>query len=263
MGVYFKFWEKAFKQNYVYKANTFLYIISAIFGLVVQISVWQALFRNKTMVDGIELVDMTTFVIINMAVSILTYSSIGNKLAGKIKDGSISSDFVRPVSLKYYMMVEEFGDRTYYMVFTFLPVCILTAFLVPFRLPGSILVFALFFISLVLGIILMYYINYTLGLLAFWFYNSIYVNWFLGAFFTLFGGSAVPLWFYPGFLKSIANSLPFRFVSFEPISIFLEKTDLKGALTIILAQIIWIAVFMILEKFVWYNTQKVITIQGG
>lgn len=263
MGIYFKFWQKAFKQNYVYRANTYLYIISAIFGLVVDISIWKALYKNKTTVDGIALIDMMTFVIISMAVSTLTYSSLGNKLAGKIKDGSISSDFVRPISLKYYMVAEEFGDRTYSMVFTFLPVCIVTAFLVPFRLPGSFTAFALFLLSLFLGIILMYYIHYTLGLLAFWFKNAIYVNWFLGAFFTLFGGTAVPLWFYPEFLKNIANVLPFKFVSFEPISIFLGKVDLNGAITIIISQFIWIAVFAVLESFVWNRAQKVVTIQGG
>lgn len=263
MGVYFKFWQMAFKQNYAYKANTYLYIISAIFGLVVQVSIWQALYQSKTIVDSISLSDMMSFVIINIAVSTLTYSSIGNKLADKIKDGSISSDFIRPVSLMYYMIAEEFGDSIYSMIFTFLPVCIVTAFFVPFRFPHSILAFGLFIFSLFLGIILMYYINYTLGLLAFWFKNSIYVNWFFGAFFTLFGGTAVPLWFYPKFLRNIANVVPFRFVSFEPISIFLEKVNLNGALNIIFKQLIWIMVFWVLEKFIWSKAQKVVTIQGG
>ena len=204
LKVYLAFAHIAFKQKFVYRINTYLYIISALFSLAIQISVWYALYRTQVIVDGISLINMTTYVLISTGVSILTRSSVGNTLAGKIEDGSIAGDFIRPVKLKYYLMFESFGNAFYSFVFTFVPVVIIAIIFIPLQLPTSVLSACIFLLSVTLGIILAYYINYTLGLLAFWFKRSIYVNWFLGAFFTLFGGGHVQKC---GFIVSIEVEL--------------------------------------------------------
>ncbi|MEA4824745.1 MAG: ABC-2 family transporter protein [Clostridiaceae bacterium] len=261
--MYLMFARMAFREKLVYRVNTYLYILYAVFNLAIQLSVWYALYGARSDVGGVTLINMTTYVLISTGVSILTRSSVGNTLAEKVEDGSIEGDFVRPVSLKYYLMFETLGGAAYKFLFTFVPVAVVAAFLVPVQPPASILSFGIFLLSVVLGILLAHYINYTLGLLAFWFKRSIYVNWFLGAFFTLFGGTAVPLWFYPTFLKNIAMVLPFRFVTFEPISIYLGKTDLIGSVKVLAFQAAWIAALMLLERFIWAKAQKVVTIQGG
>lgn len=263
VGVYFTFAQKAFRQDYIYRINTLIRIIGAALTILVQISIWQALYRGQTIVNGITITNMMTFVIINMVLSVITRSSIANKLSMRVKTGEIGGDFVRPVSLKYYLMAEEIGSAVYSIVFTSLPVCIISAIIVGFNAPVNILSGILFFVSVILGVVLMYYIHYVLGLLSFWLKNSLYTNFLLSACFMLFGGSTVPLWFYPSFLRVIANMLPFRFVSFEPISIYLGQTGLKGALTILGVQLAWICAFFVLEKFIWNKAQKVVTVQGG
>ena len=206
---------------------------------------------------------MITYVLLSTGVSILTESHVGNTLAGKVADGSIEGDFVRPVSLKYCLFSDTLGGVAYNFLFTFVPVAIAAAFFVPIRPPVSMAQLVVFLVSVVLGVLLAHYIHYTLGLLAFWFKRSIYVNWFLGAFFTLFGGAAVPLWFYPDFLRRIAAVLPFRFVTYEPISVYLGRTDLRGSLQVLLMQAAWIAALHLLERFIWSRAQRVVTIQGG
>ena len=263
MRVYLQFASKAFRQRFAYRANTWLNMLTAILGLFVQLSIWKALYHNRNVVNGISLLDMMTFVIVGMAVSALTYSRVGNTLANKVVDGSIAGDFIRPVSLKYYLMAEEFGGNCYTMVFSFLPVSIAAMLFVPFRGPQSAAAMVLFLVSLALGILLMHYIHYTLGLLAFWFKRSIYVNWFLGAFFTLFGGQQVPLWFFPEPLHNIAMILPVRFVSFEPLSIYLGQRDISEGLYVLGLQAIWILMFWLLERVIWAKAQRVITVQGG
>jgi len=263
MYLYLSFAQKAFRQNYVYRTNTLLYMFTAILNLLIRINIWQTLYVNKFDIEGITLAEMLTFVIINSLISNLTYSSVGNKLAEKVRTGEIGGDFTRPINLKYYLMAEQFGDSLYTTVFNILPICVISTFFVPFCLPQSIPGVLMFFVSISLGVILIYNINYALGLLSFWFKHSTYVNWFLGAFTTLFGGSAVPLWFYPSFLKKIAYALPFRFVSFEPLSIYLNKTPITDAWKIILFQLLWIGVFYLLGIFIWNKAQKVVTVQGG
>ena len=103
----------------------------------------------------------------------------------------------------------------------------------------------MFFLTILLGILLAYSLNYFLGLFVFWVKNYGFISWFLKASTMLFAGSAVPLWFYPPALQAVANVLPFRFIAFEPISIYLGKTPVDEIWAVVVGQIIWIAVFLL------------------
>ena len=188
---------------------------------------------------------------------------MGLRMAEKVQDGFIAVDLIRPVNFKFYLFAEDLGDNCFRLVFSALPACIFVAIFFGFTLPDQAATFILFLISLVNGLILIYYINYLLGLLAFWFKTSFYVDWLLGAFITLFAGSIVPLWFYPDLLYRISKFLPFRLVMFDPLAIYLEKISYSDSLKVILTQIAWIFALMVLEKYVWKKAQAQITIHGG
>lgn len=262
-SVYVEFLKKSFQQRYVYRANSYFYILSSLFTLFIQISIWSALYSKKSVIDGISFKDMVNYVIINMLVLSLTKSNIGNKMANKVRDGSIAADFIRPISIKHYFISEQLGENCFHTLFNTLPVCIFSAVFLKFGITLNFFILVLFIISVINGVVLIYYINYTFGLLAFWFKNSLYVNWFLGAFFSLFGGTFVPLWFYPSLLYKMSKVLPFRLVSFEPISIYLGKLSTVESVKVIVVQFLWIILLMIIEKFIWKKAQMLITVQGG
>lgn len=263
MSMYLEFLKKSFRQRYIYRANSYIFIFSSIFSLFVKVSVWSALIGTGNTVQGISYGDMVSYVIINTLLLSLVYSSIGQKLAAKVQDGSIANDFLRPVNLKYSLIFEQFGSNIFSTIFGTLPVCIISIIFLQFKLPSNPINFLLFLISMINGIALIFYINYTLGLLSFWFKSSFYIDWFQRAFFQLFGGTFVPLWFYPEALYAVSKILPFRLISFEPISIYLGKLNTSESINIILLQLIWIIVLVAIEKLLWIKAQKVVTVQGG
>lgn len=79
----------------------------------------------------------------------------------------------------------------------------------------------------------------------------------------LFAGTVVPLWFYPTVLYNIAMVLPFRFISYEPVSIFIGRTSLGDGWLVIVMQIVWLAIFIALEAYIWNRVQRKVIIQGG
>jgi ABC-2 type transport system permease protein len=263
MGVYVEFIKKSFQQQYAYRANAYIRIISTLINLSVQISVWEALIKGRESVNGITFSDMVNFVVINMIALSLSNTDIGSRLAEKISNGSIVIDFIRPVSLKVYLFSEELGSNVFRTIFSTIPACIMAVIVWKFKLPTNILNLLFFTVSIILGIALNYYINYVLGLLAFWFKTSFYVDWILGAFFTLFSGTFVPLWFYPKVLYDISKILPLRFVTFEPIQIYLGKLSYTESLKTILIQLFWFTALVLLERFTWSKAQTTITVQGG
>ena len=262
-NVYIAFLKKSFQSKYVYRINSYLHTFGAVVKAIIQFSLWSALLNNGIGVNGVTFENMTSYIIINMIILSLTRSNSGNILAQKIRDGSIAIDFIRPIKLKYYLFSEDLGENLFRTVFSILPVCLICVLFYSIQLPGNIIYLLLFVISIVNGIVIIYHINYIFGLLAFWLKTSWYIWWYTEASFRLFGGTVVPLWFYPKALHNVSMMLPFRFVTFEPISIYLGKLSLNGALEVVLLQIIWIILLILIEKVIWVKAQDKVIVQGG
>ena len=262
-GVYLEVAKKSFQKRFVYRTNSYLNIFGALILLLIQISLWSSLIGFNGNIDGISFQDMFNYIVINTVILSLVQTNAGRVLAQKVRDGSIAIDFVRPINLKYYLFSEDIGDNMYRTLFCVLPVCIVSVIIFGFKAPAGMYYLLMFILSMVSGVIIIYYINYIFGLLSFWLKTSWYVSWYSNALFTLFGGTFVPIWFYPDFLRIISNVLPFRLVTFEPISIYLGKQTELGSVKVILYQLLWISILIAVEKIVWKKAQDKIIIQGG
>lgn len=262
-SVYFEVIKKNFQTCSIYKANSLMYIFTGLLELLVQTSIWYALLGASGTVKGISFSDMVNFVIINLIVNSLVRTSIADSLAEKIRDGSIAIDFIRPINLKWYLISESLGRNIFNTLFSKLPVCVVAVVFLGFKLPSSSAHLVLFLISLLLGIFLSYSINYVLGLFVFWFKTGFHIRWILGAFTDLFAGSIIPLWFYPDLLYNLSKILPFRLISFEPVSIYLGKVSATEAVYTVILQLVWIGGLLLLEKFIWAKAQQAVTVQGG
>lgn len=259
----FEIAKKALKVSVTYRLNTLFEVISVAFGFFVQICVWTALYSGRGSLNGINLRDMISYILVSSFVSALGYSGIAYKIAGQVKDGTIGNELIKPINYKHMIMFHELGENLFHSVFIRLPIVILFGIIIKAMLPASVISFVLFLISVIFGITIIYGLNFIYGILAFWLKTSEYVNFVSRALMTLFAGTFVPLWFYPQFLYNISKVLPFRFITFEPMQIYLGKVDLNGALYIIGFQIAWIIILTIIQKLMWQSVQRYLVIQGG
>lgn len=255
--------KKAFKVSVTYKINTLFEVLSIALGFYIQLCVWAALYNGRDLLNGISYSDMKSYLLVSSFVSSLSYSGIALKIAGQVKDGTIGNELVRPVSYKSMMMYQELGGNLFHSVCIMLPVVILFGYMARIRIPTSSLTFILFLLSVTFGVTIIYGLNFIYGMLAFWLKTSEYVNFISRALMTLFAGRYVPLWFYPDVLYRISYVLPFRFITFEPMQIFLGKVDTTGAYRIIMVQVIWILVLTVIQRIMWRAVQKHLVIQGG
>lgn len=254
--------RNSFQRRFVYKVNTLLNIFGTFITVFIQISLWKALYQGKGSISNYTMSDMYVYIIINAILLPLTNSNVANKIGDKVTSGSIVIDLIRPISLKNYMFFEELGVNIYNIIFAIIPI---SFFVIIFKIGFNfnLVNLVIFLLSSVLGVILMYYFNYILGLLAFWLKDSWYISWYSSALFSLFGGVIIPLNFYPILLQKVSYLLPFRLITFEPINILLNKNTLNQDIVIIILQIFWILVFEVVQKIIWKTAQKKIIVQGG
>jgi ABC-2 type transport system permease protein len=263
MGTYLLFLQKSFQQRFVYRTSAYIYLLSTCLRVFIMVNVWTALYGGRTSINGVSLTDMLNFIVISAFVYALTQTRMGDKIANKVVDGSIAVDFLRPIRFKYYVYADQLGENLYQVLLNALPVCILASIIYGFQMPADPENLLLFIFCLFFGVLIIFSINYIVGLISFWSKAAHPTSWFLSTAVTLFGGTFVPIWFYPDVLRRIAMFLPFRLIYFEPINIYLGRVTSSDAVLIILVQVVWLVVLWLVEQFMWSKIQTKLTVQGG
>lgn len=259
MSVYLKFLSLSFKEKYVYKFNFFTSIIAGFIIIYIQINVWTALYGNNK--SGLQ--ELIIYVLISSFISNLTKSQVSTKIGEKIEKGTIITDLTKPINFRNYLLAEDAGSNIFQIVFVLMPSFLFFYFTYHVSVDFLSINFVLFLFSLIFAVIIAFLVNYIVGLLVFWLETSWYLPFIVGAIFDLFSGSIVPLWFYPNWLLTLCEFLPFRLIFFEPISIFLGKHTLSHVYELLIVQIFWILLLLLIERVMWKSVQRKVIVHGG
>jgi ABC-2 type transport system permease protein len=259
---YTAFFKSSFKSQMVYRLATVIGIIASALFLFMRWSLWKALVGSGVR-QGVTLQDLMAYVAITEAVLALTYGNFANEIGVSIRDGSVIMHFLRPVSYQLYLLSSLLGRNCYRLFTAALPVVLLCGIIIGLPLPPSIPHFLVFLALVLLGVLIMFQLIYITGLLAFWTQATWYLSWYMGAGLVFFGGSEVPLWFYPPLLAKLTFFLPFRYISFEGINYYLGKLSLGDAgRSLGMAALWWLLLFGI-GQFLWMKVRRKMTINGG
>lgn len=256
----FEFIKIGFKQRLVYRSSTIWGFIAAALALFLQIMLWKTLLESNLKNDGRELSDFVMYLCITAFIGTLTNCSITETIAALVRDGSIASSFTRPTSFKNQILSVQIGDNLHRLLFTqVLPIAVVLAI---FGVKVPSLANGLYFLaSAILGTVIAFEFLYVTGLLAFFLTQTWYVRFYYNGLMTVFGASAIPIWYYPDWLAKISYFLPFRYISYEPVRIFLQ--DAANSAQILLFQLGWIAVLWGIEAMMWRAAQRKLVVQGG
>lgn len=262
MKIYWIMFKKSLKAETIYRSATLAGIAGSLLGFFMQAFLWKALLGAGVRQDA-SFSDMLLFVIINSFMLELTRTNVAGIIENSMIDGTISMELLRPISYKAYLLMNALGKNTYGTLTRTAPVFIISAFLVRGIPMPDLHSLLLFIISAFLGILLMFEVTYLAGLLAFWLQRCWFIEFYLMGLERIFGGTMVPIWFYPDLLKKLSFFLPFRYMTFEPINFFLGKTPVTEAWLPILMALFWLAALNLLDKYMWQMAVKRLTVNGG
>ena len=106
-------------------------------------------------------------------------------------------------------------------------------------------------------------LSMLLGLISFWTLQTwglLETYYFANQFFT---GALVPLWFFPPWLRQLANLLPSQAQTFIPLAIYIGQVPAHEIPTALGIQVGWVIVLLALVWVVWQRTMRRVVVQGG
>lgn len=127
----------------------------------------------------------------------------------------------------------------------------------------SILSFLFFMLSAILGVLIIYLLYTSIGLVTFWTEAIFGLRDLVSHTSMIFSGALMPLELLPRFIYRLSFFLPFRSTIHTPINIFTQGFSLRVMLWAILQQLLWVSILYVITNILWFFGVRKYTAQGG
>ncbi len=237
-------WQNALQ----YRGPTFVSILGNLLHISVLLYLWNAIYSGGQQLGNYKLSDLITYYVLQLMINSMVLSYISWDLGNQINDGTFSNFLVKPLNPLYYWFVINLSGKLFEGLMILVVGGILSSLLINhISIPSNGTTLLYFMLSLILGGILAFEFDFAVGILAFWLVKIHSFKYMLqyGMFFL--AGALLPLDLFPEGFQKLANMLPFRFLIYFPIQVFLEKEaqPIEG----FLIATVWIVVIYILLQF--------------
>ncbi|MDE0686449.1 MAG: ABC-2 family transporter protein [Candidatus Poribacteria bacterium] len=263
LRIYIRFSKIRFVDKLSYRAHFFLVLTEYLLIVIVSYFLWKAILTDGRVIRGYSLKDMVTYVAIAgvFRFFINEFSgAISREMGGQYRTGELIMNLLKPVSYQLYIYFHAFGGILFHSVFRIVPVLTLWALLVGLTAPDHL---AIFLTSLVLGALVHAGIAFLVGLTIFYVEDNSGILHATSAIIELLSGTLIPLVMYPAWLVSTMNYLPFRFIFYQPMEIYLGHLGKEAGIAVLCAQTVWVFALSTAGYFLFKNSIQKITIQGG
>jgi ABC-2 type transport system permease protein len=193
---------------------------------LVQTSIWKAVYGAREMVNGLTLDQILTYFGAATLIYYIIMDFADWNLQMLIRTGKFLTFMLRPFSHRFYALSQKIGHRILGFFFEFIPVYLMFLFLFRIRLVPAYPLW--FFLSLVLSFLMMFQVNYCVGITGFWLVRAEGIRRVFLVFRDILAGSFIPLSFFPAVFQKGLFFLPFQFISYVPIRVFLGSYELAG-----------------------------------
>jgi ABC-2 type transport system permease protein len=183
--------------------------------------------------------------------------------ARRIGNGDILFDIARPTYYGRLLLYQCVGQAVTMLVTTSLPMLLLVCLVFKPALPSAAVVWASFALSLGLGFLTAFYLDYIVALIGFWTIEISGFVWVKETAIAFLGGAYLPLWIYPPLLRRVLALLPFRGISYTPVAILVGAISLDEVPAACAVQMLWLFILVLASRSLYAAGLKKLAIQGG
>lgn len=262
MRAYLEVARKSFLSNLVFRTEYFAGLLGAIVTIFVNISIWRAIYDEEGTLDHLQFSMTVTYVI--LALSLFHIFTMDEYvIEKKIKSGLITSDLLRPISFRLYTFSYHLGGLVYRIILLLLPTLLFYTVVYRILPPFSWFMFGIFLVSIMLGYLVMYSLNFIIWVSAFWFYKTFSLITIKETAVMVLSGAVIPLWYFPEWLVDYIKLTPFDTIFFIPISIYLGQMPAGEMWQSLMKQVLWLLFLTVVGHFLWKRASYKLVVQGG
>jgi ABC-2 type transport system permease protein len=261
--VYGEFVRVGFVNTIAYRLRYYTGIVTYFIYVSVYYFIWKAIYAHSASIEGFDFSHLLTYVAVGWIIRSFYYNNIDQDIAAQVLEGKLAMDLVKPVNPQGMYIAQALGESVFRLAMLTVPTAVVLLLVYPVRKPASLENFAAFLISVFLSFFLVAGINFAIGTFAIRLKSILGLlraKYFL---LELFSGLLIPISFFPHVFQVALAFMPFQYISYIPVLLYLGKISGLGILKALGVQLFWVAAMLALGHGLWTWSSRRITIQGG
>jgi viologen exporter family transport system permease protein len=260
---YAEFVRMGFVDTLAYRLRYYTGIVTYFIYVSVYYFIWKAIYEHGTAIEGFDFGQIMTYVAIGWIIRSLYFNNIDQDLATQVTEGTLVMNLIKPVNIQGALISTALGQSLFRLVMLTLPTTLILFLIFPVHRPASWAGFAAFSASVVLSFFIVAALNFAVGTLAIRLLSILGLlraKYFL---LELLSGLLLPISFFPHVFQTALNFLPFQYISYVPLLIYLGKLSGGAAWKALATQAFWVLALIVLGDVMWRWSSRKITVQGG
>lgn len=265
MQKYLRIFKISLSQEFVYRLNFILWRVRNIVQILIFFFLWDAVFSGKnTQIFGYTKTQIFTYAFILIIVRAIVFSVRSNDIAGQIANGDLSNMLLKPINYFKYWITRDASYKFLNILFGIFEVVILTLILKPnIYFQSNPVYFISFIASLLIAIFIYFSILMMTSFAPFWVPEIAWGAQFLVTVVAteFLSGATFPIDVFPNYIYQVLRLLPFPYMVFMPIKIYLGNFSYQAVLQSLLIGTAWCLILGKLTMVVWKKGLKIY--EGG
>lgn len=252
-------WDETFS----YRLNFTMWRVRTIIQLLTMYFLWLAIIPENGNILGYSRTFMLTYILGTSLISSIIIASRSYEVGTEINNGNLSNFLIRPINYFMYWFARDIGDKGMNITFSIIELFLLFLILKPpIFLQTEISFLLLAALSAGLGLLMYFFISFLLGMIGFWSPEVWAPRFIFLTVLTFFSGGLFPLDILPKPIFSFFELLPFPYLLYFPLKIYLGQLPLIEIYKGLAVSCVWIGILYALAKFVWIKGLKLYTAYG-
>jgi len=260
---YLTVFKASWSRTMTYRVDLLMWRLRSIMVLVMLYYVWHSLTLSSGKFAGYTSSEIFTYVLWVNFLRSAVFGTQTRQMAAEINNGWFNKYLVTPVNFFWYEFFRELAERIINLILAIIEVVIFYFIVKPeIILQADIKIIIIFIFSVLLALFLYYLLSYLMALIAFWSREAMGPRFLFEWTLEFCSGAFFPIDILSKAIFSFLHFLPFAYLIFLPINIYLSRINLQSAGLVILIQLFWILTFSFLVYMTWNKGLKKYTGEG-
>jgi len=254
------YWAQAkvgFKVGVKYRFHFIISMITVPLSLIVYYFLWLSIYSytGQEIIRGFTFQSLIQYYVLSMIVGFFVWCDTDKWMSQDIRRGHIITMFTYPMRFLWQHLAFEIGMNSLGIILQMIPVFAIGFIFFGLKVAPA-FNFIAFIISVILAFFLAFFISFNVGLSAFWLKKIEGLRKVKRTLLVFLSGGMIPLSFFPYWIQNVSHFLPFEYIRYVPIKIYLAEYSVLGTLGQLGLQVVWIIVLYILSQAIYKKAFK-------
>ncbi|MBU6212865.1 MAG: ABC-2 family transporter protein [Actinomycetales bacterium] len=253
-----------FRRHSAYRAAALAgALTNTVFGAIKASITLGALASAGGRLAGYDAKSAMTYVWLTQALIAPVSLFVWNEVSDRVRSGDIAVDLSRPVNVQLSYLCADLGRAAFEFLPRGLPPLLVGWASTGVHIPARPLVWAAGAAGLVLGVLVSFACRFLMNVTAFWLMEIRGVQTLYLVASNIFCGLLIPVHWFPGWLRTVANATPFPSILQTPVDLISGRYSGAAAAHALLTQSLWLLAMLTAGQVALARGSRVLVVQGG